>query len=121
MLKGFGMGLAGLSAGHETGFGTTGLTPRFTPATPSSRVDRWMLWEAAPRPGFVAALVVDVGAPAASGSLPAPPGHTVNWRGRPLATRVPARSSRIARTRPGMPDEIERAGSPTPWNWSSSA
>ena len=74
VLKGFGMGLAGLSARHETGFGTTGLTTRFTLATPSSRVDRWMLWEAAPRPGFVAALVVDVGTPAASGSLPAPPG-----------------------------------------------
>jgi 4'-phosphopantetheinyl transferase len=74
VLKGFGMGLAGLSARHETGFGTTGLTARFTPATPSPRIDRWILWEAAPRPGFVAALVVDAGEPAASGSLPAPPG-----------------------------------------------
>ncbi|MGP0064616.1 MAG: 4'-phosphopantetheinyl transferase family protein [Isosphaeraceae bacterium] len=73
VLKGFGMGLAGLSARHETGFGTTGLTRRFTPATPSCRVDRWMLWEAAPRPGFVAALVIDTGQPAASGSLPAQP------------------------------------------------
>ena len=74
VLKGSGMGLAGLASHLETGFGTTGLTPRFTPARPSSRVDRWMLWEAAPRPGFVAALVVDVGQPEASGSLPAPPG-----------------------------------------------
>jgi 4'-phosphopantetheinyl transferase len=74
VLKGFGMGLAGLSARHETGFGTTGLTARFTLATPSARIDRWILWEAAPRPGFVAALVVDAGEPAASGSLPAPPG-----------------------------------------------
>jgi 4'-phosphopantetheinyl transferase len=74
VLKGSGMGLAGLASHLETGFGTTGLTPRFTPATPSSRIDRWMLWEAAPRPGFVAALVVDVGQPEASGSLPAPPG-----------------------------------------------
>ena len=73
MLKGTGMGLAGLSARHETGFGTTGLTTRFTLATPSSRIDRWMLWEAAPRPGFVAALVVDVGPTEASGSLPEPP------------------------------------------------
>ncbi len=73
VLKGSGMGLAGLSARHETGFGTTGLTPWFTPATPSSRVNRWTLWEAAPRPGFVAALVVNAEPSAASGSLPAGP------------------------------------------------
>jgi 4'-phosphopantetheinyl transferase len=85
VLKGFGTGISGLSARHETGFGTTALTTRFTPATPSARVDRWMLWEAVPRPGFVAALAVDVG-PAArpnqggdapqppDGSLPAAPG-----------------------------------------------
>jgi 4'-phosphopantetheinyl transferase len=64
VLKGFGMGLAGLSAHHETGFGTAGLTPGFTPATPAPRVDRWRLWEAAPRPGFVAALAVEDGDPA---------------------------------------------------------
>jgi 4'-phosphopantetheinyl transferase len=81
VLKGFGTGISGLSARHETGFGTTALTARFTPATPSARVDRWMLWEAAPRPGFVAALAVDAGSaqaggnpPAADGSLPAVPG-----------------------------------------------
>ncbi len=85
VLKGFGTGISGLSARHETGFGTTALTTRFTPATPSARVDRWMLWEAAPRPGFVAALAVDVvqtagsgragdGPPATDGSLPARPG-----------------------------------------------
>ncbi len=61
VLKGFGMGISGLSAKHETGFGTSGLMPHFTPAEPASRVDRWMLWEAAPRPDFVAALAVDVG------------------------------------------------------------
>ncbi len=85
VLKGFGTGISGLSARHETGFGTTVLTTRFTPATPSSRVERWMLWEAAPRPGFVAALAVDVGhaarperavdgCPIGDGSLPVPPG-----------------------------------------------
>ena len=69
VLKGFGMGLAGLAARHETGFGTSGLTSHFTPATPSSRIDRWILWEAAPRPGFVAALVVDTEPSADRGSL----------------------------------------------------
>ena len=63
VLKGFGTGISGLSARHETGFGTTELVPSFTPATPSPRVNRWILWESAPRPGFVAALVVDDGAP----------------------------------------------------------
>ena len=63
VLKGFGTGISGLSARHETGFGTTELVASFTPATPSPRVDRWRLWESAPRPGFVAALVVDDGEP----------------------------------------------------------
>jgi 4'-phosphopantetheinyl transferase len=80
VLKGFGIGISGLAARHETGFGTSGLTSRFAPATPSARVDRWILWEAAPRPDFVAALAVDAGipplpvssgpGPAADGSLP---------------------------------------------------
>jgi 4'-phosphopantetheinyl transferase len=60
VLKGLGVGISGLSARHETGFGTSGLSTRFTPAEPSPRVDRWMLWEAAPRPEFVAALAVDL-------------------------------------------------------------
>jgi 4'-phosphopantetheinyl transferase len=64
VLKGFGMGLSGLSAQHQTGFGTTELTPRFTPAGPAHRVGPWLLWEAAPRPGFVAALAVSTGPPA---------------------------------------------------------
>jgi 4'-phosphopantetheinyl transferase len=83
VLKGLGMGISGLAARHETGFGTPSLTRGFTPAEPVSRVDRWMMWEATPRPGFVAALAVDVGHPpllsggehdaAADGSLPAGP------------------------------------------------
>lgn len=60
VLKAFGTGIGGLSARHETGFGTAALGPRFTPAEPA-RVDRWRLWEAAPRPEFVAALAVDAG------------------------------------------------------------
>ena len=62
VLKGFGMGISGLMAKHETGFSTSALTSRFTPAEPSS-VDRWMLWEACPRPEFVATLAVDAGEP----------------------------------------------------------
>ncbi len=58
VLKGLGIGLAGLAAHPETGFGTSDLTPRFLPAVPLPRVDQWQLWEAAPRPGFVAALAV---------------------------------------------------------------
>jgi 4'-phosphopantetheinyl transferase len=61
VLKASGLGVSGLSARHETGFGTTALLPRFTAATPSPRVDHWMLWESAPRPGFVAALAISAG------------------------------------------------------------
>jgi 4'-phosphopantetheinyl transferase len=85
VLKGIGAGISGLAAKHETGFGTAALTPGFTPARPASRVDRWRMWEAAPRPGFVAALALDAGDPplrslpdagtSTGGSLPAmPPG-----------------------------------------------
>jgi 4'-phosphopantetheinyl transferase len=83
VLKGLGMGISGLAARHETGFGTSTLTAGFTPARPASRVDRWVMWEAAPRPGFVAALAVDAADPplpgggerdaAADASLPATP------------------------------------------------
>jgi 4'-phosphopantetheinyl transferase len=82
VLKGFGAGISGLTSRYETGFGTTSLSSGFAPAEPS-RVDRWVLWEAAPRPEFVAALAVDAGDPplrgapvagaAAGGSLPATP------------------------------------------------
>jgi 4'-phosphopantetheinyl transferase len=58
VLKGLGIGLAGLAAHYETGFGTSELTSRFTPAVPSPRLDLWQLWEAVPRAGFVAALAV---------------------------------------------------------------
>ena len=63
VLKGIGSGIGGLSSRQETGFGTTPLAPQFTPATPDPKVDRWLLWEAAPRPGFLAALAVDAGDP----------------------------------------------------------
>lgn len=86
VLKGFGMGISGLAARHETGFSTADLTTRFMPAAPTSRVDRWRLWEARPRPEFVAALAIDAGDPplgaggdaggSADGSLPATTGTT---------------------------------------------
>ncbi len=60
VLKGLGTGLAGLSAHYETGFGMTQLPAYFIPATPSPRVDQWLLWEAAPRAGFVATVAVGV-------------------------------------------------------------
>jgi 4'-phosphopantetheinyl transferase len=74
ILKAFGMGLSGLSARYETQFGTAELTPRFRLATPSPRVDRWILWEATPRAGFVAALAIDAihPKPGRDASLPAP-------------------------------------------------
>jgi 4'-phosphopantetheinyl transferase len=58
VLKGLGVGLAGLAAHYETGFGTHELRPEFAPASPSPRVKEWRLWEAAVRPGFVAAVAV---------------------------------------------------------------
>jgi 4'-phosphopantetheinyl transferase len=58
VLKGLGTGLAGLSAKHETGFGTSELLARFVPADPAPGVQEWQLWEAAPRAGFVATVAV---------------------------------------------------------------
>jgi 4'-phosphopantetheinyl transferase len=58
VLKGLGTGLAGLSARHETGFGTAALPAHFVPADPSPGVTEWRLWEAAPRDGFVATVAV---------------------------------------------------------------
>jgi 4'-phosphopantetheinyl transferase len=60
VLKGLGIGLAGLSARYETGFGMTDLPAHFIPATPSPQVEQWQLWEAAPRAGFVATVAVGV-------------------------------------------------------------
>jgi 4'-phosphopantetheinyl transferase len=60
VLKGLGTGLAGLSAKHETGFGTNELPAHFVPASPPPGVKEWRLWEAAPRPGFVATVAVQV-------------------------------------------------------------
>jgi 4'-phosphopantetheinyl transferase len=60
VLKGLGVGLAGLAAQYETGFGTDELPDRFIPATPAPRVKEWRLWEAAPRSGFVATVAVHV-------------------------------------------------------------
>ena len=67
VLKGLGIGLAGLAAHYETGFGTDELPAHFIPATPSPRVEEWQLWEAAPRAGFVATVAVHVPVNARSG------------------------------------------------------
>jgi len=56
ILKGLGIGLAGLAAQYETWFGNDALTSKFVPATPLARVGDWHLWETTPRPGYVATL-----------------------------------------------------------------
>ncbi len=58
VLKGMGVGLAGLAVKLETGFGQGELPDRFVPACPPPRLEEWRLWEATPRPGFVAALAI---------------------------------------------------------------
>jgi 4'-phosphopantetheinyl transferase len=62
ILKGLGVGIAGLADQHETGFGTGEMTVQFSPAAPFSRVGQWQLWEASPRPGFVATVACQVSA-----------------------------------------------------------
>ena len=54
ILKGLGIGIAGLADRYETGFGSGEVTGRFSPALPNSLVGAWRLWEASPRSGFVA-------------------------------------------------------------------
>jgi 4'-phosphopantetheinyl transferase len=71
ILKGLGVGLAGLSARYETRFGTTELASHFAPASPIPLVDRWRLWEASPRADFVATVAVrdtGINEPPADGS-----------------------------------------------------
>jgi 4'-phosphopantetheinyl transferase len=74
ILKGLGVGIAGLAARHETGFGAGELTAQFLPAVPRSCVGQWRLWEASPRTGFVATLACQVSAIDAAGAcVPAAP------------------------------------------------
>ncbi len=56
ILKGLGVGIAGLADRYETGFGTGEVAAQFAPAVPCFRVGPWQLWEASPRAGFVASL-----------------------------------------------------------------
>jgi 4'-phosphopantetheinyl transferase len=60
ILKGLGVGIAGLASRHETGFGTGNVGAQFAPTTPNSRIGEWQLWEASPRPGFVATIACHV-------------------------------------------------------------
>jgi 4'-phosphopantetheinyl transferase len=58
ILKGLGIGLAGLAARYETWFGVDALTSQFVAATPQAKIGDWHLWETTPRPGYVAALAI---------------------------------------------------------------
>jgi len=58
ILKGLGIGLAGLAAQYETWFGHDALTSQFVAATPLFLIGDWHLWETTPRPGYVAALAI---------------------------------------------------------------
>jgi 4'-phosphopantetheinyl transferase len=60
ILKGLGVGIAGLASRHETGFGTGDVGPEFAPTVPISLIGQWQLWEASPRPGFVATIACQV-------------------------------------------------------------
>ena len=68
ILKGLGVGIAGLADRHETGFGSGEMPTQFSPAVPFSRVGQWQIWEASPRAGFVVAVACQVDT--AVGSLP---------------------------------------------------
>jgi 4'-phosphopantetheinyl transferase len=70
ILKGLGIGLAGLAAHYSTGFATSELAAGFRPVVPSPRVNEWQLWEAAPRAGFIAAVALQVGCAAGSETSP---------------------------------------------------
>jgi 4'-phosphopantetheinyl transferase len=58
ILKGKGVGLAGLAAGYETMFSTDQLSQNFKLARPVHRIQNWSLWEAAPGEDYVAALAL---------------------------------------------------------------
>ena len=83
ILKGLGIGLAGLATQFETRFGTSEARRSLLDNAPFPRVDQWHLWEAAPRPGFVATLAVNAGStadpamsgPTTLGSVVASPGN----------------------------------------------
>jgi 4'-phosphopantetheinyl transferase len=59
ILKVQGVGIAGLANAFETMFGTGLLSSHFTPTSPFHRIQRWSLWEARPRDGYVAALAAE--------------------------------------------------------------
>ncbi len=83
ILKGNGVGLAGLATSYETMFGTTELTDTFAPASPLPRIGEWWLWEAAPTAGYVAALAVRGAYESGSNCLPVdspPHDHALHGR-----------------------------------------
>ncbi|MDG3005690.1 4'-phosphopantetheinyl transferase family protein [Paludisphaera mucosa] len=58
VVKAQGVGLAGLATEFETLFGPATPGEAFRPCSPLAEVKGWRLWEASPRPGYVAALAV---------------------------------------------------------------
>jgi 4'-phosphopantetheinyl transferase len=62
ILKGLGVGIAGLADRHETGFGSGEMPAQFAPAVPLPRVGQWQIWEASPRAGFVVTVACQVDA-----------------------------------------------------------
>jgi 4'-phosphopantetheinyl transferase len=58
IIKAEGTGLAGLATSFETHFGAAEPPRYFQPTQPFHHVNRWMLWEVTPAPGFVAALAL---------------------------------------------------------------
>lgn len=59
VVKAQGVGLAGLATEFETLFGLAPPGDSFRPCEPMSDVLGWRLWEATPRPGYVATLAVE--------------------------------------------------------------
>ena len=100
ILKGLGVGIAGLADRHETGFGTGEMPRQFAPAVPCARVGQWQLWEASPHAGFVATVACQMAtATDAAGS---------RGRGDGRRVRSPSRSRCRLRTLKGS--ETSRPG-----------
>jgi 4'-phosphopantetheinyl transferase len=78
ILKGFGVGIAGLASRHETGFGIGELATEFRPAAPNSCLGEWRLWEASPRAGFVVTLACQFAAARESGATVGSSGGTLS-------------------------------------------
>ncbi|OJW18703.1 MAG: hypothetical protein BGO49_23570 [Planctomycetales bacterium 71-10] len=63
VVKAQGVGLAGLATEFETLFGLGAPGDSFRPCEPMPDVLGWRLWEATPRPGYVATLAIEASGP----------------------------------------------------------